>query len=162
MWEILNLHTLLGWNWGFREVVCEIISHILCNFIIVTNSHWVSPIGIDSVEPPILNWTGINPLTFILLMWRIGWAPNSIPIYSYIQQHATSYSLFISGNCSTCFGWYFYPSSGPHTTVSTASGICHTVTAIWRYRGRAGTGLSVLWVAYATHSTLKPVPTLPR
>jgi hypothetical protein len=23
-------------------------------------------------------------------------------------------------------------------------------------------GLSVLWVAYATHSTLKPVPTLPR
>jgi hypothetical protein len=25
-----------------------------------------------------------------------------------------------------------------------------------------GTGLSVLWVAYATHSTLKPAPTLPR
>ena len=25
-----------------------------------------------------------------------------------------------------------------------------------------GTGLGVLWVAYATHSTLKPVPTLPR
>jgi hypothetical protein len=25
-----------------------------------------------------------------------------------------------------------------------------------------GTGLSVLWVVYATHSTLKPVPTLPR
>jgi hypothetical protein len=24
------------------------------------------------------------------------------------------------------------------------------------------TGLSVLWVAYATHSTLKPVPTFPR
>ena len=23
-------------------------------------------------------------------------------------------------------------------------------------------GLSVLWVAYATHSTFKPVPTLPR
>ena len=23
-------------------------------------------------------------------------------------------------------------------------------------------GLSVLWVAYATHNTLKPVPTLPR
>jgi hypothetical protein len=46
------------------------------------------------------------------------------------------------------------------TTVSTASGICHTVTAICRYRGRVGTGLSVQWVA--THSTLKPVPTLPR
>jgi len=33
-------------------------------------------------------------------------------------------------------------------TVSTASGICHTVTAICLYRGRVGTGLSVLWVAY--------------
>ena len=67
------------------------------------------------------------------------------------------HSLFISGNCCTCFGWYFHPSSGAHTSVSTASGICHTVTAICRYRGRVGTGLSVLWVAYATHSTLKPV-----
>ena len=99
-------------------------------------------------------------LTLILLMWRIGWASNSIPIY--IQQDATLHSLFISGNCSTCFGWYFHPSSGAHTAVSTASGICHTVTAICRYRGRVGTGLSVLWVACATHSTLKPVPTLPR
>jgi hypothetical protein len=101
-------------------------------------------------------------LTFILLMWRTGRAPNSIPIYSYIQQDATSHGLFISGNCSTSFGWYFHPSSGPHTTVSTESGICHTVTAICRYRGRVGNGLSVLLVAYATHSTLKPVPTLPR
>jgi len=83
-----------------------------------------------------------------------------IPIY--IQQDATLDSLFISGNCSTCFGWYFHPSSGAHTTVSTASCICHTVTAICRYRGRVWTGLSVLWVAYATHSTLKPVPTFPR
>jgi hypothetical protein len=58
------------------------------------------------------------------------------------------HSLFISGNCSTCFGLYFHPSSGAHTTVSTASGICHAVTAIFRYRGRVGTGLSVLWVAY--------------
>jgi hypothetical protein len=33
---------------------------------------------------------------------------------------------------------------------------CHIVLAICRYRGRVGTGLGVLWVAYATHSTLKP------
>jgi hypothetical protein len=52
--------------------------------------------------------------------------------------------------------------SGAQTTVSTAYGICHTVTAICRYRGRVGTGLIVLRVAYATHSTLNPVPTLPR
>jgi hypothetical protein len=71
-------------------------------------------------------------LTFILLMWRIRRAPNSIPIYSYIQQDATLHSLFISENCYTCFGWYFHPSSGAHTTVSTASVICHnTVTAIF-------------------------------
>jgi hypothetical protein len=73
-----------------------------------------------------------------------------IPIY--IQQDATLHSLFISGNCSTCFGWHFHSSSGAHTTVSTASGICHTVTAIFRYRGRVGTSLSVLWVAYATNT----------
>ena len=57
--------------------------------------------------------------------------------------------FILSGNCSTCFGWYLHPSSGAQTTVSTASGICHTVTAICRYRGRVGTGLSVLWVACA-------------
>jgi hypothetical protein len=38
-------------------------------------------------------------LTPILLMWRIGWAPNSIPIY--IQQDSTLHSLFISGNWRT-------------------------------------------------------------
>jgi uncharacterized protein (DUF486 family) len=83
-----------------------------------------------------------------------------IPIY--IQQDATLHSLLISGNCFTCFWWYFRPSSGAHTTVSTASVICHTITAVCRYHGRVGIGLSVLWVAYAAHSTLKPVPTLSR
>ena len=50
-------------------------------------------------------------------------------IPTYIQQDATLHSLFRSKNCSTCFGWYYHPSSGAQTTVSTASGICHTVTA---------------------------------
>jgi len=49
-----------------------------------------------------------------------------IPIY--IQQDATLHSLFVYGNCSTCFGWYLHPSSGAHTTVFTASVICHGVT----------------------------------
>jgi hypothetical protein len=83
-------------------------------------------------------------------MRRIWRAPNSIPIYSCIQQDATLHSLFISGNCSTCFGWYIHPSSGAHTTVSRASGIFHTITAICRSRGRVGTGLSVLWVDILT------------
>jgi hypothetical protein len=82
-----------------------------------------------------LLYRDVDVLTFILLMWRIGRAPNSTPVYSYIQQDATSHSLFISGNCSTCVGWYFHPSSGAHTTVATASVICHTATAICRYRG---------------------------
>ena len=41
------------------------------------------------------------------------------------------------------------------TTVTTASGNRYTVLL-------SAAGLSVMWVAYATHSTLKPVPTLPR
>jgi hypothetical protein len=48
------------------------------------------------------------------------------------------------------FRVYHHPSSGAQTTVYTASGICHTVTATCRYRGRVGTGLSVLWVEYVT------------
>ena len=43
-------------------------------------------------------------------------------ILIYIQQDATLHSLFISGNCSTCFGWYNHPSPGAQKTVSTASG----------------------------------------
>ena len=38
------------------------------------------------------------------------------------------YSLFISANCSTYFGWYLHPKSGAHITVSTVSGIIETVT----------------------------------
>jgi len=38
-------------------------------------------------------------------------------IFQYIsKQDATLHSLFISGNCSTCFGWYLHPSSGAQTT----------------------------------------------
>jgi len=55
--------------------------------------------------------------------------------------------FILSGNCSTCFGWYHHPSSGAQTTVSTASDICRNVTATCRYHGRFGSGLSVLWVA---------------
>ena len=54
------------------------------------------------------------------------------------------HSLFISVNYSTCFGWYLHPSSGAHTTVSTASGTCQTVTATCRYRGRVGTAEQVV------------------
>jgi hypothetical protein len=57
-----------------------------------------------------------------------------IPIY--VQLDATLHSLFISGKCSTCFRWYLHPSSGAHTTVPTASGICHTITPTCHYHGK--------------------------
>jgi hypothetical protein len=55
-----------------------------------------------------------------------------------IQRNATIHSLFISVNCSTCFGWYFDPSSGAHVTVSTPSGISTNVTATCRERDWTG------------------------
>ena len=58
----------------------------------------------------------------------------------------------LSGNCSTCFGWYHHPSSGAQITVSTASGICHTITVPCHYRGRVGTVLSVLCTAWHTQT----------
>jgi hypothetical protein len=63
-------------------------------------------------------------------------------VYLYLET-----ALHISGGTST-------PSSGAHTTVSTASDICRTVTAICRYRGRVGTGLSVLWVVFVYFNSL--------
>ena len=69
-------------------------------------------------------------------------------ILIYIQKDSTLRSLFFSGNCSTCFGWYLRPSLGAQTTVFTVSGNCETVTATCRYFGRVGTGLSVAWEMY--------------
>jgi len=60
-----------------------------------------------------------------------------INIYSNLYPTRCNITQFIlSGNRSTCFGWYLSPSSEAQTTVSTVSGICHTVTATYRYRGR--------------------------
>jgi hypothetical protein len=85
----------------------------------------------------------LNPICHLLVL--LGdltfMGPCVVSIFQYISNKMQRYTVF-------------HPSSGAHTTVSTASGICHTVTAICRDRGRVGTGLSVLWVAYPTHSTL--------
>jgi hypothetical protein len=74
-----------------------------------------------------------------------------IPIYT--QQDATLHSLFISGNCSTFFKWYFHPLSGTHTTVFTASGICHTVIATCRCCGGVGTPTPPLLVGHIMEYT---------
>jgi hypothetical protein len=85
---------------------------------------------------------------------------NNILIY--IQQDVKFHSLFYLETALHVSGGIIAHHQ-ERKQLSTRSGIRHTVTAaICRYRGRVGTGLSVLWIAYATHSTLKPVPTLPR
>ena len=91
------------------------------------------------------------------------------------MQHYTVY-LFLE-NCSTCFGWYLLPSSGAHTTLFTVSGTCQTVllpaatveelelVGVW-----CGNCTDLFWCGcnctktdqYNSHTTLKPVPTLPR
>jgi hypothetical protein len=58
------------------------------------------------------------------------------------QRDATIYSLFISVNCCTYFGWYLHLSSGAYGTVSTASGIAKTVTATFREHDWTGTEFS--------------------
>jgi hypothetical protein len=75
------------------------------------------------VRMPLYSFSLFNVYGFVHLKY----------IQIYFQQDATLPSLFISENCSTCFGWYFHLSSGAHTTVSTATVICHTVTASCRY-----------------------------
>jgi len=57
-------------------------------------------------------------------------------IVIYIQQNTTLHSLFYLETALHVFGWYHHPTSGTQTTVSTAPGICHTVTATCRYSGR--------------------------
>jgi hypothetical protein len=52
---------------------------------------------------------------------------------------------------------------GHKTTVTAASSSRYTVLLpVVIVEELEPTGLSVFWVAYATHNTLKPVPTLPR
>ena len=58
----------------------------------------------------------------------------SVTLYSNIYPTRCNVTqLILSGNCSTCFGWYHHPSSGAQTSISTASGICHIVNVICRY-----------------------------
>ena len=93
-------------------------------------------------------------------MFRGSVKDTGYPLHSPVSPSLPLPCVTVCHHIST--GLYHHPSSEAQTTVSTASGICHTVTAICRCRGSVDTGLSVLWVTYATHSTLKPVPTLPR
>jgi len=57
-----------------------------------------------------------------------------IPLLKWVTLNAApcTYSLFVTANRATCFGWYLHPSSGADVTVSTAYGISKTVNATYR------------------------------
>ena len=82
------------------------------------------------VPPPIIR----SACNCIYSIWYLSHRYSYLPL-----SWKSSNSSTTSGNCSTFFGWYLHPSSGAHATVSTASHICHTVTATCRYRGRVPT-----------------------
>jgi hypothetical protein len=69
---------------------------------------------------------------------------KNIPIYC-ISNKSKVTQFNISVNCCIFFGWCLHPSSGVHTAVSTASGICHTVTTTCCYRGRVSISFSCLF-----------------
>ena len=135
LWQVIKIFVIIK-NTGRNNV--EILSHIMVN-IAYSKCH--------------LDWATRQDLAYSR-MWNRRHRENvdimandcfKISVHKsvrrkyillYIQQDAMLHSLFISGNCSTCFGWYLHPSSGAHTTVSTASGICQTVTATCPYSGR--------------------------
>ena len=82
----------------------------------------------------------INIITIFFQIQR-SWVRASY-VYSDICIYPTRCNVthfFISGNCSTCFGWCLHPSSGAHTTVSSASGTCQTVTATCHSNGLTDT-----------------------
>jgi len=64
---------------------------------------------------------------------------SSYTVLIYIQQDATLPSLFYMETAVHISGGNTTHHQERKTTVSTASGICHTVTAICRYRRRVGT-----------------------
>jgi hypothetical protein len=70
-------------------------------------------------------------------------------ILIYIQKYATLHNLFYLKSALHVSGSTITHHQERKTTVSTASGICHTAL------------FECAVVAYATQSTLKPVPTLP-
>jgi hypothetical protein len=106
----------VGWRPGFDPRPC-------LGFV-------VHKLALIQIFPRTLRFSRLGYNSAIFLTFR---GPCIVSIFQYIQQDAMLHSLFISVNCSTCFGWYLRPSSGAHTTVTTVFGTCQTVTATCRY-----------------------------
>jgi hypothetical protein len=111
--------------------VCHVISSCLCLLPTSTSREkYKNCKGIDyfSIQKASLSkdsWCQckVQHSSYFYVQWSVHHEHMSI----IFQQGATIYSLFISVNCSTCFGWYLHPLSGAHITVSTASDISVTI-----------------------------------
>jgi hypothetical protein len=93
---------------------------------------WWKRVWIKNVSP--LN-AELNPICHLLVL--LGdltfMGPCIVSIFQYISNKMQSYTVYLYlETVLHISGGIFHPSSGAHTTVSTASGICHTVTAICR------------------------------
>jgi hypothetical protein len=131
--HILGRHLATGHN----RVPINLLYHIIQNDNLIASTDLccaMRSLKLLMSPPPQdmshLTANNFRTLTFILLMWRIGRAPNSIPIYSYIKQDATLHTLFISGNCSTCFGWKYYKK---HVEQFSDINILCNVASCWIY-----------------------------
>ena len=80
-----------------------------------------------------------HPRKFLKIFLIFSTCDTLYGLFRYISNKMQRYTVYLFLEiCSTCFGWYFHPSSGAHTTVFTASGTCQTVTSTCRYCGRVG------------------------
>jgi hypothetical protein len=83
-----------------------------------------------------------------------------IPIYVYIQQDATLHSLlYLETALHVSCGISTYHQERIQLYLQHLVFVTPLLLSAAIVKELEPTGLSVLWVAYATHSTLKPVPT---
>jgi hypothetical protein len=83
----------------------------------------------------------LNPIFHLLVLLRdlTFMGPCIVNIFQYIFNKMQRYTVYLYLEAALHVSVVLNPLSGAHTTVSTASGICHTVTAICRFHGRVGT-----------------------
>jgi hypothetical protein len=112
--------------------------------------NWINPLN-----------TELNPICHLLVLSRdlTFMDPCIVSIFRYISNKMQRYTV------------YLYLETALHVLGGTSPIIrsaINCIYSIWHLSHRycylplsVGTVLSVLWVAYTTHSTHKPVPTLP-
>jgi hypothetical protein len=108
--------------------------------------HYPGPSVLNLNTYSLCSFTGTSNLKHLLqrTMYLTFMGPCIVIIFQYISNKMRHYTVYFIWKMLYMFRVVHHPSSGAQTTASTASGICHTVTAICHYRGRGGTGLSVL------------------